>query len=294
MTNKEANDLDELLAILSDQFVFRSMVRSIRKYTHPSSDLEMVLELRKQTVFPFVQSILFLGQNVGTTEQPHIFKMSTKGPGSTVDLVRRLQKGGDLENSWIMSDVMHRCLDNKWCTMSAHVYDHVYRGLCTIFVCELVSKDSAALQTAWKVMRRVCAENGLPNVEFCGFMADNAAAGWNAIRNEFWGGKVNSHRERSDAFHWAQSVERVQKYIVPGKRGEHKELLESLRNAGNVILAYRTFEQIKLWWNDGNALPGKGKELTTWLSWWIVWFCQWGNFLRLVSISSRCHALQGF
>jgi hypothetical protein len=284
ITMEEANDLDETLAILSDRSEFRSMIRSIKKYTHTSSDLKQILELRKQTVFPFVQSVLFIDQGVGEDLRPHIFKMSTKGPGSGLDLVRRMQPGGDLEDSWVMSDVMHRMLDDNWCTMSAHVYDHFYRGLCTIFVCELASEDTASLQFAWKTMKRVCEQNGLLDVQFCGFMADNAAAGWNAIRNEFWGGKVNTHRERSDSFHWAQSVERVKTFIVFNKRSDHKELLESLRDAGNFILAYRIFERIKKWWNEGNALPGKVKELTTWLSWWIVRFAQWGNFIRLVSI----------
>ena len=286
LTREEADDLDETLAILSDKSLFRSMVQSIKKYTQTSSDLEKLIELRNSTVFPFVQSILFPGQGVSTAERPHIFKMSTKGPGSGVDLVRRMQKDGDLENSWVMSDVMHRCLDRNWCTMSAHVYDHLYRGLCTIFVCKLASEDTAALQTAWTVMRRICAENGIQNVKFCGFIADNAAAGWNAIRNEWWDGKVNEQRERLDSFHWAQSVERVKNLISPAKRFEHKQLLESLRHAGNIIEAYRTFEKIKTWWSQGNALPGKVMELTTWMSWWIVRFAQWGNFIRLVSFSS--------
>ena len=285
LTKEEANDLDEMLAILSDKSVFRSMVRSIKKYNHDTSDLATLIQLCNQTVFPFVQSILFPCQGVNTSDRPHIFKMSIKGPGSGVDLVRRMQPGGDLEHSWVMSDVMHRCLDKTWCTMSAHVYDHLYRGLCTIFVCELVSEDTMALQTAWTIMRRICAENGIENVEFSGFIADNVAPGWNAIRNVWWGGKVNSKKERSDSFHWAQSVEQVAKYIVPGKRWQHKELLDSLRHAGNVIEAYRTFERIKTWWSEGNALPGKEKDLTTWLAWWIVRFSQWGNFIRLVNFS---------
>lgn len=288
MTTQEVKDLDETLAILADDSIMRSMIKSIKQYKHNSSDLSMILELRKKTVFPFVQSVLFPGQNLGTDDRPHVMKMSTKGPGSGVDLVRRMQAGGDLENSWVMSDIMHRMTDNTWCTMSAHVYDHLYRGLCTIFVCELVSQDTEALQTAWRAMKRVCAENGIEQVEFSGFIADNAAAGWNAIRNEFWGGKVNPRRERSDAFHWAQSVEKVTKnYIHPDKRLEHKDLLDSLRDAGNVVLAFRTFERIKAWWMDGNALPGKEKHLSTWLSWWIVRFSQWGNFIRLVRFLLR-------
>ncbi|CAM6085929.1 unnamed protein product [Calypogeia fissa] len=208
--------------------------------------------------------------------------MSTSGLGSGLDLICRMQPGGDLEKAWIMSDVMHRTLDDKWCTMSAHVYDHHYRGLCTIFTCELVSQDITSLQTAWKVMRRICKDHGLLNVKFTGFMADNADAGWNAIWNEFWNGNVCPRRERSDSFHWAQSVERVtKKYIQPTSRAEHKRLLDSLRDAGNFIVAFRIFDRLKDWWENENAIKGKALNLITWLAWWIVRFAQWGNFIRL-------------
>ncbi|CAM6093771.1 unnamed protein product [Calypogeia fissa] len=257
ITKDEAADLEETLAVLSDWSVVRNMIRSIKKYTHASSDLQMLLELKKKMVMPFVQSILFPGQSLNVDERPHIFKMSTTGPGSGLDLIRRMQPGGDLEKSWIMSDVMHRTLDDKWCTMSAHVYDHHYRGLCTIFTCELVSQDTLLLQTAWKVMRRICKDHGLSNVQFTGFMADNADVGWNAIRNKFWNGKVCPSRERSDSFHWAQSVQRVTtKYIHPDKRAEHKRLFDSLQDVGNFIVAFRIFEQLKDWWEKGNAIKG--------------------------------------
>ena len=37
-----------------------------------------------------------------------VFKMSEVGPGSKVDLVKRMQPGCDLENSWIMFDHVKR------------------------------------------------------------------------------------------------------------------------------------------------------------------------------------------
>ena len=79
-------------------------------------------------------------------------------------------------------------------------------------------------------------------------------------------------------------MERMKKCIIPGKRQEHKQLLELLRDVGNVILAYRIFKNMKKWWNDGNALSRKCKELTTWLAWWIIRFSQCGNYIRLVSL----------
>jgi hypothetical protein len=53
-----------------------------------------------------------------------VFKMSEVGPANGVDLVRRMQPGGDLENAWIMSD--HVKLVKGWTTMAAHVYDGTY------------------------------------------------------------------------------------------------------------------------------------------------------------------------
>lgn len=94
----------------------------------------------------------------------------------------------------------------------------------------------------------------------------------NAIQNAFWGGKVNKKRERSDSFHWAQSVERMKKFIIPSCKTEFKQLLDSLLDSANVFEAYQVFERLKKWWSDGNAVPEKEKELMTWLSWWIVCF----------------------
>lgn len=281
---EEAAGIEEMMGTLSDNNVFRSMHRSIKNMTPASSDVNNILEFKKNTMFDFVQSVLLPEQGLGTEDRPHIFKMSVKGSGSGLALIRRMQKGGDLEHCWMMTDVMHRCSDG-WLTMTAAVYDHLYRGLCTVFTCELRSEDAPSLQTAWRVMRRTCAKWGLKDVQFAGFIADNAAAGWNAIRDEFWGGRVNSCKERSDSFHWAQSVERAKSDIIPSLRQEHVERLESLRDAGNVIYAYRIWEDMRVWWKNGAALPGKMKDLDQWMSWWIVRFSQWGNFIRLVSIS---------
>ncbi|CAM6092130.1 unnamed protein product [Calypogeia fissa] len=65
--------------------------------------------------------------------------MTTKGSGSRVDILRRMQPGGSLDGAWIMFDVMHRCT-RGWLTLSAHIYDHHLRALSTIFTCELKPK----------------------------------------------------------------------------------------------------------------------------------------------------------
>jgi hypothetical protein len=64
------------------------------------------------------------------------------GPGSGVDLVRRMQPGGDLENAWMMSDHVNRV--KGWTTMADHVYDGTYQRVMTISCCDFQSKDKDA------------------------------------------------------------------------------------------------------------------------------------------------------
>jgi len=136
---------------------------------------------------------------------PFIFKMSVKGHGSGVDILKRMQSGEDLHGTWVMFDVMRR-ITIGWLTFSAHVYDHNYRALCTIFTCELMAEDSPSLEIAWRQMVDVAREYGLLQVHIHGFMADNAIGGWIAVRNVFFGGVRDLDKEISDAFHWAQSL----------------------------------------------------------------------------------------
>jgi hypothetical protein len=58
--------------------------------------------------------------------------MSEVGPGSGVDLVKRMQPSGDLEDAWMMFD--HVKSVKKWTTMACHVYDSTYCRVMTITV----------------------------------------------------------------------------------------------------------------------------------------------------------------
>ncbi|MCO5586321.1 hypothetical protein L7F22_040260 [Adiantum nelumboides] len=91
--------------------------------------LEVVLDLKSKSKYPYIQSALLLGQ-LGKYQQPHVFKMSVKGPGSGVDIVNRMRPSGNLENMWIHFDHVHHV--NGWPTMSPHVYDPFVRELMTI------------------------------------------------------------------------------------------------------------------------------------------------------------------
>ena len=64
--------------------------------------------------------------------------MSTFGHESGVDLVRQMQKDGDLENKFIMFDYV-KCIP-YWSTLGVHVYDSIHCKVMTIFCCEMKSE----------------------------------------------------------------------------------------------------------------------------------------------------------
>ena len=109
-----------------------------------------------------------------------VFKMSVDLPGSSVELMKRMQVGGDMENSLIMFDHVKRLKD--WTTMACHVYDSRYCKVFTIACCDMQSEDGAAQIFLGENLNVVMADNGVPNVNFKGFMADSAQANWIAVR----------------------------------------------------------------------------------------------------------------
>jgi hypothetical protein len=50
---------------------------------------------------------MFLGQG-SDSDKVFVFKMSEVGPSNGVDLVKRMQPGGDLEDAWMMFDHVKR------------------------------------------------------------------------------------------------------------------------------------------------------------------------------------------
>lgn len=86
-----------------------------------SHDITALLYLKDHCAYDFFHGSLFPGQLHDEKDRCFIFKMSTVGPASGVDLVKRMQMGGDLEKCWICFDHVFRIKD--WVTMAAHVYD---------------------------------------------------------------------------------------------------------------------------------------------------------------------------
>jgi len=64
--------------------------------------------MKKEMKFKFIHENIFLGQG---KEKIYIFKMLSEGSESGVDLIRRMQSRGDLQNAWIMFDHMRYVKD---------------------------------------------------------------------------------------------------------------------------------------------------------------------------------------
>jgi hypothetical protein len=69
--------------------------------------MDGIATLRGCSHWAYMQENKFPGQD-SDLDKVFVFKMSEVGPGSGVDLVKRMQLGGDLENMWIMFDYVKR------------------------------------------------------------------------------------------------------------------------------------------------------------------------------------------
>jgi hypothetical protein len=79
-----------------------------------------------------------------------------------------------MQNSWIMFDHVKRL--KEWTTMACHVYNNRYCEVLTIVCCGIQSIDGATQTLFWELLNVVMAENGVPKVNFKGFMSDNGQA----------------------------------------------------------------------------------------------------------------------
>jgi hypothetical protein len=220
-------------------------------------------------------------------EKVFVFKMSEIGPGSGVDLVKRMQKGGDLENAWMMFDHVKRV--KLWTTMACHVYDSTYCRVMSIACCDMQSEDADAQIVFWKNLNAVMARFNVAKPQFKGFMADSAQANWNAVRIIYGSGKKEEpmeDQERTCQFHWTQSmVKYTNKYIVEGPlRDQHKSLCQQYRKARTMEEAKTLYQGIRAWWATSGAVSKSAlSHLELWLAFWHFRYRQWGGFMAKVS-----------
>jgi hypothetical protein len=161
------------------EYLSSSNLRNTKSLSRSSSKrgaYDNIMAMKMYTTIEYIHANVFPGQS---KENVYILKMLEDGPGSGVDLVKRMQPGGDLENAWLMFDHVKRV--QEWTTMVYHVYDATYCKVMTIVICDMQSEDTKVQCIMWRELNDLMAKNGVENTNFKGFMADSAQAHWNAV-----------------------------------------------------------------------------------------------------------------
>ena len=262
----------------------RNIVSGSKRVLKPKAGpMESIIALKNNPKFKFVHENRFPGQS---NDKVFVFKMSVDLEGSGVDLVRRMQPGGDLQDSWIMFDHVKRV--DKWTTMACHVYDSRYCKVLTVAICDMQSEDHIAQILFWENLNKVMANNGVPNVNFKGFMADSAQANWMAVRRVYGSGDPKvpmEDRERSCFFHWMANLDKyTTKHIKLSLQVQHKKICLEYRDAKTMPEAEVKYHAIRAWWlSAGAATEDDLIALSEWLGFWHYRYRQWGGKMILVS-----------
>jgi hypothetical protein len=130
---------------------------------------DSIMAMQRYTTIEYIHGNIFPCQG---KDKVYIFKMLVDGPGSDVDLVKRMQPGGDLENAWLIFDHVKRV--QEWTTMACHVYDAAYCKVMTIAICNMQSEDTKVQCIMWRKLNDLMAKNSVEDTNFKGFMADSA------------------------------------------------------------------------------------------------------------------------
>jgi hypothetical protein len=175
---------------------------------------DSIMAMQRYTSIEYIHANVFSSQG---KDKVYVFKMLVDGPGSGVDLVKRMQPGGDLENAWLMFDHVKRV--QEWTTMACHMYDVVYCKVMTIAVCDMQSEDTKVQCIMWRELNDLMAKNGVENTNFKGFMVDIAHANWNAVRIVYGIGESKVPIENHECiclFYWITLLKQhTQKFIKP-------------------------------------------------------------------------------
>jgi hypothetical protein len=95
---------------------------------------DSIMAMQRYTAIEYIHANIFLSQG---KDKVYVFKMLIDGLGSGVELVKRMQLGGNLENAWLKFDHV-KCVQ-EWTTMVCHVYNAVY---CKVMTCSRRTRRS--------------------------------------------------------------------------------------------------------------------------------------------------------
>lgn len=151
-------------------------------------------------------------------------------------------------------------------------------------------EDTIAQILFWENLNEVMVRTGTKVANFYGYMADEAQAGWRAVRHVFNGGVDNimEGRERSCLFHWEQSLQHHNKaYIKKESQEKHKELCNQWRLAPTKDEANQIYNQIQGFWKSGLAIKKEITYMESWLSWWGLRIEHWAQYKGAVSACTK-------
>ena len=149
-----------------------------------------------------------------------------------------------------MFDNVKRLKD--WTAMTCHVYDNRYCKVLTIVCCDMQSEDGAEQNIFWKELNFIMADNGVPSVNFKGFLANSAQANWNAVRIIYGDGDPSLPMvtcELTYFFHQSASLDKVtQMYIKPSLQFQHKQICKNYKDAKTMDDTETVYHVIRFWW----------------------------------------------
>ena len=282
LSELELNSILERWAALSSSAV-ENLIYDAKVSLSGGGYVDNILKLKKGSMYDYIQNSRFLGQG---SDLAYIFKMSIVDPSSGVDLVRQMQRGGDLELQWVMFDHVKRI--SHWTTLGVHVYDPTHCKVMTICVCDMKSEMADHQKQMWRSILAIMEKHGVKKVEFVRFMADSAQANFNAVREIFGSGDKAipmKDKERTCQFHWSMALDwHTRQHIKPELHAMHKRLCHEYRKCKTKAAADSAMEAIKASWYSSRGVSKSGlKEMNDWLSFWHFRFHQWRAFTSEVS-----------
>lgn len=245
--------------------------------------------MKSHAKIEFIHDSVFPGQG---KKKVYLFKMLVHGPGSSVDLVRRMQPEGNLENCFVMFDHVKRV--KSWTTLACHVNDSKYCKVMTIAVCDMQTEGTEGQMIFWNCLNNVMKDNDVPNPNFKGFMCDIAQTNFNVVQIVYGSGDPKvpmMDREPTCFFHWATSMHNhTEKHIAKAFQAQHIRLCWQYKDATTMVEADQMYLQLKAWWYSSGATDEDSiRELEYWLAFWHFRYRQWGGFMETMRLMLNSH-----
>ncbi|GAQ87244.1 hypothetical protein KFL_003410010, partial [Klebsormidium nitens] len=241
---------------------------------------EGVIRLMRTVPFELIQAVQLPGQSlVFGGPVPMIFLMTTQGPGSGLDMSRRLSVGGDLENNMVYFDGCHLVV--KWLRYTATVYDHHNGKLQEAWVGFIQSESYEAVSqlfATWKAigLRGYDGSKGGEPVEQhvvspSDTMMDNAEGPNRAMKEQFADQrKIGRAVEHTCSLHFHECRRKhEQKYLPVEWWGAHRDIAEVLLGAKNADEVEAIASEMMEFYKMRCKTEGDAHRMEGWLQYWL-------------------------